>query len=108
MRKEDDVAANGIDDFINGGRTLGTDGAWHAAANTAGAPTAANSIFNSLDDVAKSGAGTVSGYIKSAGPTGIVGAVTNVAQNVVNNANIRRNAEMVANAHQHFGNNSGN
>ena len=46
------------------------------------------------------------GTVSSLGTTGVVGQVSNIGQNAVNNAQVARSAEMVARANEHFGNNN--
>ena len=51
----DDTVANGIDDLVNSGHTLATDGSWHPAANSMGAPTASNTVISAADDTVANG-----------------------------------------------------
>ena len=110
----------GVDAVKNGASAAGSaiKNGW----NTAGG--AIKNGWNTASGAIKSGAAKAGTYIKDAGvwvkengvtvlketatkagTSGMIGLATNTGQNIVNNANIRRNAEMVANARAHFENN---
>ena len=100
----------GVDAVKNGANAAGTaiKNGWSTASGAikSGAAKAGTYIKDAGVWVKENGVAVLKETATRAGTSGMIGIATNTGQNVVNNANIRRNAEMVARANEHFGNNN--
>ena len=70
-----------------------------------GLSTAGNAARTAGTWVYENGVPVLKGTISSLGTSGAVGQIANAGQNIENNVQLQRSAEMVARANAHFGNN---